>query len=178
MAKEQSFAEVLAEGKIPNSLGRAEEVVQIVLQNKHRLEELYQCLFEDDALLRLRAIDAIEKVCREHPDWLESYVDRFFQDFTDHNQPSIQWHLAEMFGQINLNPIQKQQAIQWLTAKISTTNVDWIVAADTMKTLALFNLKDAFPTDQLIPLLKKQQNHHSKSVVKLATKIFEQLPNS
>jgi hypothetical protein len=56
----EAFATVLSIGGTSNSLGRAEEVVQIVLADESRLDELFECLF-DDEWLRMRAIDALEK---------------------------------------------------------------------------------------------------------------------
>ncbi len=72
-----NFVEMLAVGGKSNSLGRVNEVIEIVLHNEPRLNELYDCLFDKDAWIRMRAADALEKVCREHPDWLMPYIDRF-----------------------------------------------------------------------------------------------------
>ncbi|MGA9858669.1 MAG: hypothetical protein WBQ18_12455 [Solirubrobacteraceae bacterium] len=70
------LATMLAVGGKSNSLGRVTDVIDLVRAEPSRIEELYGCLFEDDAWLRMRAADALEKVCREHPDWLLPFVDR------------------------------------------------------------------------------------------------------
>ena len=103
---------MLIEGGKTNSLGRVNEVIEIVLQDKSRLEELYSCLFNDDAWVRMRAVDAIEKVCRVSPDWLEPYIDRFLDELAVSTQPSIQWHLAEIFGEVDLTGPQKERVIK------------------------------------------------------------------
>ena len=69
-----TFVEILAVGGKTNSLGRTEEVIQAVLRDNNLLEELYKCVFNDDAWVRMRAIDAFEKICREHPDWITQYI--------------------------------------------------------------------------------------------------------
>lgn len=166
---------MLAEGGKKNSLGRAEEVVQIVLADQSRVDELYQCLFEDDAWVRMRAVDALEKVCRVHPEWLEPYVNRLLSEVATIDQASIQWHLAEIFRQVHLSPRQRQQAIALMKDNISSKDADWIVASNTMETLAMFVTNGSVSAHELLPLLEIQKAHHSKAVVKRATRIFDQL---
>jgi hypothetical protein len=72
---EEPFAEML-EGGHRNSLGRAGEVVEIVLADRSRLDELFASLTEPDELVRLRAGDALEKVCRERPAWFVPHLER------------------------------------------------------------------------------------------------------
>ena len=54
---------MLAEDGKKNSLGRAEEVVQLVLADQDRLSELYECLFDQDAWVRMRALSMRSKKC-------------------------------------------------------------------------------------------------------------------
>lgn len=171
----EDFATMLAVGGKKNTLGRAEEVVQIVLNDQSRLEELYQCLFEDDAWLRMRAIDALEKVCRIHPQWLLPYLDRLLSDVASNNQPSIQWHLAEIFNEIELTTTQRTRATKLMKHNLADVSVDWIVAANTMTTLTQFAQDGHLPVSDVVSLLKIQQDHHSKAVVKRATKLLDLL---
>lgn len=171
----EPFSEMLTVGGKTNSLGRAREVIEIVLKDKSRLDELYDCLSHEDAWVRMRAADALEKVCRQHPDWLIPYIDRLQKDFSASEQPSIQWHLAEIYIQVKLTDSQKKFAIDWLSNSISSEDVDWIVSANSMKALAYFNKKGYFPADKLIPFLKVQQRHKSKAVVKRANKLIDEL---
>lgn len=166
---------MLTVGGKTNSLGRAREVIEIVLKDKSRLDELYDCLSHEDAWVRMRAADALEKVCRQHPDWLIPYVDRLQKDFSASEQPSIQWHLAEIYIQVKLTESQKKTAMNWLSDLLSSKDVDWIVAANSMKALAYFNKNGDFPTDKLLPLLKVQQKHKSNAVVKRANKLLSEL---
>lgn len=72
------FASMLVIGGESNALGRTDEVIEVVLNNKYRVEELYRYVtFDEDAWLRMKAIDAIEKTGREKPDWLMLYIDKF-----------------------------------------------------------------------------------------------------
>lgn len=165
----QNFSDVLAVGGKSNSLGRVNEVIDAVLQDKSRLHELYDCLFHEDAWIRMRAADALEKVCRVHPEWLLPYIDTLSNELATSTQPSIQWHLAQIYSQVTLTDQQKHAIIRWLKQLLSTTNVDWIVAENAMKTLLQFTKDGSFPIADMISLLKMQQQHASKAVVKRAT---------
>ncbi|HEY0964928.1 MAG TPA: hypothetical protein VGE13_00430 [Candidatus Saccharimonadales bacterium] len=172
----ERFADILTEGGKKNTLGRAEEVLQIVANDHSRLEELYRCLFEDDAWVRMRAVDTLEKICRVHPDWLDPYIERLLSEVAAIDQASVQWHLAQMFGRISLSPDQRRRAIKIMERNISSKEADWIVASNTMDTLAKFVADGILPASELAPLLKIQQSHHSNAVVKRATRILQELP--
>ena len=171
----KQFSEILTDGGHANSLGRVDDVINAVLQDTSRLEELYGCLFHEDAWVRMRAADALEKICREHPDWIAPYIDRIQQELADSTQASIQWHIAQIYQQVELTDTQKKQAISWLKQLISTTEVDWIVSANAMDTLVVFSKDGSVTTDEIVQLLNTQTNHKSKSVVKRATKHLETL---
>jgi TPR repeat protein len=169
----EKFQDILREGGKTNSLGRAAEVITSVLQDERRLEELYNCLFAEDAWVRMRAADALEKICRDHPEWIAPYIDRLQKDFSDNSQPSIQWHIAQIYQQVALTAAQKSVAIAWLQKLVSTKDVDWIVSANAMETLAQFVDDGSVARDVFVGLVKIQQKHKSNAVVKRATKWLE-----
>lgn len=169
---------MLAVGGKSNSLGRTGEVVELVLDDRQRLDQLYDCLFAEDVWLRMRAADALEKVCRRHPDWLRPYVDRLLKDFATSAQPSIQWHMAQILGEVELTDAQKRSAISWFEQLLSTEGVDWIVAANAMDTLVQFCRNGLPPVADVVPLLRIQQGHNSRAVVKRADRYLAELsPN-
>jgi len=171
----ECFAEILAIGGKTNSLGRTGEVIESVLHDRNQMDELYSCVFDDDAWIRMRAIDALEKICRQHPDWLLPYIDRFQSELALSNQASVQWHLAQIYSQVNLTIEQKRKAIDWLKGLLSSVEVDWIVAANAMYTLVQFAKDNYVTKDEIISLIEIQQKHKSKSVVRKANKFLSEL---
>lgn len=170
------FEKMLSEGGKANSLGRVNDVVDEVLNNRTLLKVLYGCMFSQDAWVRMRAADAFEKVCRQHPEWIEPYIDRMQADLSGaEQQPSIKWHLAQMYQQVKLTNEQKERALTWLTSMLSVSDADWIVAANSMETLAYFTKKGDFPAEECISLLKVQLHHKSNAVVKKASKLINNL---
>jgi hypothetical protein len=174
----EQLAQMPAVGGRSNSLGRVGEVVDLVLGDRFRLGELYGCLFDDDAWTRMRAADALEKVCRARPEWPTPYIDRFAADLAESTQPSIQWHLAQIFDQVDLTGDQRAFVTSWLEGLLSTTEVDWIVAANAMTTLTHVTKDGAVPAPRTIALLRVQQEHRSKSVVRRVDRLLSELTAS
>jgi hypothetical protein len=99
----EPFADMLKGGH-PNSLGRTEEVVGIVVADRAQLEELFATMGHPDEVVRMRVADALEKICREQPRWFVAHVDRLLGDHGRIEQPSVQWHVGQMLQQLRSDP--------------------------------------------------------------------------
>jgi hypothetical protein len=166
----ERFTDML-EGGHRNSLGRTEEVVGIVLADQTRLNELFACLAVPNELVRMRAGDALEKVCREHPEWFPPYVERLLGDVGNIVQPSIQWHLAQMLQHLrgDLSDKQAQRATRLLKRNL-TRSTDWIVLNVTMDVLAEWAKEDPRLAAWLTKELERLCGDERKSVSKRASK--------
>lgn len=168
----EQFEEILMAGGHSNSLGRASEVLEAVRNDRSRLDELFDCVFADDAWVRMRAIDSFEKIIKDNPEWVGAYLDRMLSELTRSAQPSIQWHLAQIFAEVTLTDEQRREAISWLKHTIITTDVDWIVSVNVMKALLYFYRNEFVAASDIRPLFKIQEGHASKSVRKKATEFL------
>lgn len=171
----EPFKQKLAVGGKKNSLGLTEEVVQEVLRDKNRLAELYECLFDEDAWIRMRAADGLEKVCRVHPEWLEPYMERLFTDMATSSQASLLWHFAQIIGEVALTPVQASAALKWLKGILKTADADWIVAANAMTTLTQFAQEGRISKTEAVDLVQIQLQHASQSVRRRAQKLLDVL---
>ena len=166
----EPFTEMLKGGH-HNSLGRTEEVVAIVVADRQRLEELFVSLAESDELVRMRAGDALEKVCRQRPGWFSPHVDRLITEVGAIDQPSIQWHVAQMLQRLrgDLSDEQARRAKELLQRNL-TRSTDWIVLNVTMDVLAEWAADDAALADWLIAVVERLRADPRKSVAKRAAK--------
>lgn len=169
----EAFETILLAGGHRNSLGRSQEVYDIVTSDPGKLDELFSCVYADDAWVRMRAIDTFEKLVRDNPKLAQPYTNKLVEDLTKKDQPSIQWHLAQLFTEIELDAPQLEGALSWLKEKLSTTEVDWIVSANAMKALVYFYNKKLVNLTELTPLLRLQTEHKSKSVRKKAQQFLD-----
>lgn len=168
------FAEML-EGGHPNSLGRTGAVVGIVLADPARLEELFATMADPDEVVRMRAGDALEKVCREQPGWLLPHVDRLLGDLGHLQQPSVQWHVAQMLQHLrgDLSEDEVRRATELLQRNLSRST-DWIVLNVTMDVLAGWARRDPSLAAWLVPQLERLRQDSRPSVAKrAATRLAE-----
>ena len=159
-------------GGNPRSLGRTEEVVELVLADRELVRELYDCLIEGDDTIKLRAGDALEKVARRQPQWLEPYVERLLTEVAAIPQASVQWHLAQLLGEVPLTAAERQRAIKHLWQQLRP-ETDWIVLHYTMDTLTGFAGVDPNLRRRLLPRLETFLDDRRKSIAKRAYKCLE-----
>jgi hypothetical protein len=171
----EKFIDILQAGGKTNSLGRAGEVFTMVRNDPSRMDELFECIKAEDAWVRMRAIDTFEKLIKGDPKLVRPYLPLILADLVKSSQPSIQWHLAQIFGEVELNDQQRTDAITWLKSKIASTDVDWIVSVNVMKSLLHFYKAGFVPKEELAILFNVQSDHASKSVRKKAEMFLKEL---
>lgn len=156
-------------GGHPNSLGRTAEVVDMVLADPALLTKLFDTIEDQDDLVRLRVGDALEKVCREEPEWFVPHVDRVLGDLGQIDQPSVQWHVAQILHHLRgeLSEDHAQRATKLLQRNLSTSS-DWIVLNVTMDVLTQWAGRDAQLAGWLMPELERLRQDTRKSVAKRA----------
>jgi hypothetical protein len=138
----ERFSDMLKGGH-PNSLGRASEVVDIVMSDRGRLDELFVSCTDPDAVVRMRAGDALEKVCRTHPGWFAPYVEQLLGELAASSQQSVRWHVAQMLQHLRglLSDEQVKRATEVLERYL-TSSTDWIVLNVTMDVLTEWSASD------------------------------------
>jgi HEAT repeat protein len=168
--------ETMLSGGHPNSLGNTIEVVEIVLNDKNTLEDLYQCYFSDDEIVRLRVSNAMKRVCKERPEWIAPYIDRLLKEISTIDQPSTKWTLAQLFMLLDnkLTDTQRAKAIEILKYNLETEN-DWIVQNFTMEALTKWAHNDSELREWLVPVLQNRTSDHRTSVKKRAFKFLGEL---
>lgn len=124
-------------GGDPRRLQNVDEVVDFVLRHPQAVEELFACVFSEDEIVRLRASDALEKVCAHRPDLLQPYVERLLTDVASVDQPSVQWHLAQILATVDLTAAELERAVAILERNLDLYE-DWIVTNLTLQSLAEF----------------------------------------
>ncbi len=171
----EPFVQMLTGGH-PNSLGRTIEVVDQVLAHPGELEQLFQCYFSNDEVVRLRTSNALKRIWRQHPDWLAPYLDRFISEIALIDQASTRWTLAQLFQELDawLSPEQRRAATHVLQRNLDESN-DWLGINQTLQTLTNWAQKDAELRDWLTPYLARFSHDSRKSVSRTAAKLSRSL---
>ncbi|MEM9523659.1 MAG: hypothetical protein AAF982_06655, partial [Pseudomonadota bacterium] len=160
----EAFEDMLTGGH-PNSLGRTVEVVDQVLADPDRFEEVFGCYRSDDPVVRLRTSSAMKRLEARKPDLLIPHIDRFIKEVGALNQASAQWTLARLFGRLcgDMNERQRAAALKIMKRNLSDHD-DWIVLNETIETLAAWAAKDPVLTKWLRPHLERLSSDGRKSV--------------
>ena len=166
----------MLKGGHPNSLGRTGEVVDTVRGDRGRLDELFATMADPDEVVRLRVGDALEKVCRTRPDWFVPHIERILGELGPIEQPSVQWHVAQMLQHLrgDLCDEQVRQATNLLQRNL-TGSTDWIVLNVTMDVLTGWAKRDPVLVDWLTSELERLSHDDRKSVARRASKRLMEL---
>ncbi len=160
-------------GGHPNSLGRTVEVVETVLADQSRLDELFGCYQSEDAIVRLRTSSALKRIEAERHDWLLPFLDPLIDKIGLLDQPSAQWTLAQLFLRYtpDLSASQRDRATKLLKRNLEQYN-DWIVLIQTIETLHNWSSSDAELKKWLHPHLNRLSKDPRKSVAGRARKLL------
>ncbi|RKN78493.1 hypothetical protein [Ulvibacterium marinum] len=163
-------------GGHPNSLGNTVEVVEAVLAENGLFNELFNCYFSEDEVVRLRTSNAMKRICKSKKQILIPYIDRFLTDIAEIDQASTQWTLAQLFGMMEKEMTEKQieQAKKIMKNNLACHN-DWIVLNQTMDTLANWSTKDLDLKAWILPHLERLSSDERKSVSGRAKKMINKL---
>jgi len=175
MTDRSAFEEMLSGGH-HNSLGRTEEVVAIVLADRDQFDELFQCYFSADEIVRLRTSSAMKRVTTAQPLWTMDYMDRLQTEIAAIDQASTQWTLANLFDLTrgHLSEGQSSRALEIMKNNIANHN-DWIVLNTTMQTLVDWCKHDDGLEAWLRPQLKRLTQDGRKAVSGRAQKMLTKL---
>jgi hypothetical protein len=75
------------------SIADVDQLVPLIKTQK-TFDELFSCLDSDDRLIVMRAADAIEKITRDHPKYLDSHKNRLIRILDTARDKELKWHLA------------------------------------------------------------------------------------
>ncbi len=171
----ESFEEMLTGGH-PNSLGRTEEVVDVVLADRRRLEDLYRCYFSEDEVVRLRVSGAMKRVTTAHPEWTMEFMDRLQSEIAAIDQASNQWTLALLFDLTRdlLSEDQAERARAIMKSNLAEHD-DWIVLNNSIQVLFDWSADDPPLREWLRPHLERLTGETRKSVARRAGKLLARI---
>jgi hypothetical protein len=84
------------------SIGRANEVVDLVRLEPKKFGLLIECLWDSDSHVRMRAADAAEKISRDGIALLKPYKASLLGLLAEATQQEMRWHLAVTVPRLRL----------------------------------------------------------------------------
>jgi hypothetical protein len=132
--------------------GRSEEVVQEVCRKPELFADLVAGITHENPGVRMRVADAMEKITRKYPEYLQPYKKRLINDYSAILQKEVRWHLAQMFLRLKLNVRERQQIFAILLSYLNDDSR--IVKTFTMQALADLAQQDRRYLDRVIEIIK------------------------
>ena len=122
-----SFEQSLKGGH-PNSLGNTLEVVDVVLGNTDKMEDLLLCYQSDDETVRLRTSNAFKRIFRAKPELFNKWKQRFIKEVAEIDQPSAKWTTIQILNELfdQLDEKEKTQSVE-ICLRYLRNEEDWIV---------------------------------------------------
>jgi hypothetical protein len=151
-------------------------IIDTVLHDPVRVGELFECVIDEDEYVRMRASDALEKVCRSDPSIVQPLKTRVLNEMSAIDQPGVQWHYAQIVDKLQLNPQETAKVIRKLQYNFETYD-DWITRNITMEVLGDFAFHDQALRAYLMPKLEELTKDGRVSISTRAKKTLKMLEN-
>jgi len=159
-----------------NTLGRTDEVAEIVKAEPSRVNEVFDLYFQDDQWVRLRASSTLKRLWRRDPSMVAPFIDRWISEVASIDQPSVQWTVAQLLDECPelFSNAQAADAESHVKGYIEQSD-DWIVINSSIQTLGNRAVDDADLRTFLLPHLKRHAKSSKKSIAGRATKMLAAL---
>ncbi len=156
------------------SIGKADEVVQDILNDPSLFKGVFEGMLNKDPVIRMRSADAIEKVSAKRPEYLRPFKSKLINQISKIEQQEVRWHVAQMFSYIETSKIERNKIIKILLSYI-VTDESKIVKTFSMQTLANFAEKDEQIKPKIINLIKGMIKNGSPAIISRGKKLLKQL---
>ena len=163
----------LLAGRDRRSIGNVNAVIAAVEHDPSLFDVLFHGLLSDDPLIRMRAADAIEKITRRHPDWLQPYKGQLLTQVAHNEQQEVRWHMAQLFPRLAVD--QHERAAMVVVLLDYLTNTSQIVKVCALQALADLSAHDPALRRQTITILEEVTNTDSPAVKSRGRKLLHQL---
>jgi hypothetical protein len=159
------------------SIGRSDEVVKDIIHNPSLFSELFEGMFYEDPIVRMRSADVIEKVSKIHPEFLQPFKNRLINEVSKIKQQEVQWHVAQMFSYLELTNSDIKKITKILFSFIDSSNSN-IVKVFSLQTLVDIAMTDSSIKSKIMDKLKQMVKNGSPAVVNRCNKLIYKLSNN
>jgi len=139
----------LLSGGDRRSIARSARVARIVRGDPGRVAELAALAEDDDWLVSMRALDLLEKLAHEQPEWVEPYRDVFLGRLAESDEWEVHLQIVRALPLFDWRPAERARAVTILRRDLG--HPQKFVRAWALDSLATFSARDA----RLRPLVER-----------------------
>ena len=155
------------------SIGRANEVVEDVLNDTALFQVVFRGMLSSDPVLRMRCADVMEKVTAQRPEYLWPYREELLRQVAPIDQQEVRWHVAQMIPRLEWNGEERAIVVEILLEYLHDQNKT--VRTFTLQALADLAEQHSELRPQVIRLLKGHATEGSPAITSRARKLLRKL---
>jgi hypothetical protein len=163
-------------GEDLRSIGKANEVVKQIGNSQRMFDEVFQGIFDDDPIIRMRSADVVEKVSQKHPILLKKYKSKILNNLSEFEQQEVKWHIALMLSRLEFTRTESEKVFSILSKWI-VSDKSKIVRVNAMQALADISIKNINLKTKTIALIKKQIETGTPSLMSRGKRLLNELKN-
>ena len=130
------FQDILKGGDL-RSIGQADAIIPMV-QDQHVFDELFACLTHPDRLVVMRSADAVEKITRTRPHFIQKHKTTLLNLCQRATDIELKWHLALLVSRLDMSQEELKHAWEVLANWATNPQAGKIVRVNAIQ--GLFNL--------------------------------------
>jgi len=155
------------------SIGRVDEVVDIVFGSPALFEKLIDGLFVDDPVVRMRTADAVEKITVDQPDFIKPFKRELIRLAGQADQQEVRWHMAQILPRLTLKPGDKKTIVEIFFAYLNDKSK--IVVTFALQALADFAVEDKKLRPRVVKVLEELTETGSPAIKNRGRKLLKKL---
>jgi len=171
--KAQSQIRDLLSGGDRRSIADSAKVRGLVEQRPARVKDLAALTADDDWLVAQRAVDLLEKLAHEHPDWIEPYKAVFIGPLAESDKWEIRLQIVRALPLFRWTPAQARRVEAILTENVSFPQT--FVRAWALDSLATLSTRRPRLAPVVMKHLEEFEQSPSKALQARARAIRERL---
>ena len=126
---------ILLNGGDLRSISGANEIVELI-NRQEDFDILFNHLYSKNRLIIMRAADSIEKISRQHINFLNKHKTSILGLIAKATDKELKWHLAQIVSRLNLNDNEKKETFEILKKWAQDKNESKITRVNAIQALS------------------------------------------
>ena len=163
----------LLSGGDRRSIGRSNRALELIRANPSRVSAIAELAQDADWLIAMRAVDLLEKLARQNPEWVEPHKRIFLGALADSDKWEIRLQVVRALALFGWTPTEQKRAVEILLRDVDHSQQ--FVKAWALDSLATFAEEDKRLMPIVRHLLRVFERSGSKALTTRAKRIRERL---
>jgi hypothetical protein len=117
--KESQSIRMLLTGGDRRSIAQSNRVLAIVRGKRRQVSELVALAKDDDWLVSMRAMDLLEKLVHEHPEWVAPYKRVFIGELADTDKWEVRLQIVRALPLFDWTPNERRRVVEILRRDVA-----------------------------------------------------------